>query len=163
MTLENKNTNTVFKKGQWYSITLCPDDNHQYFGKLNRLKRFTNLINEYMVSWKQDGIDYVLWTELSEPKSKSKNGPRLHNHGIIWFNTNRSVRTFLLQNYYSLTRLGIIDIDTIDSLKVWIDYCTKQQHIINKSPISNLSEDVIRNVYLNNSVNIGPNYINSTK
>lgn len=138
MNLENK---VFFKKNNNYSITICPKDKYQYYSKQNRLSKFNNLINELVISYHTNNIDYLLYTELSEPRSKSVNGPRLHIHGTLRFRTNRSIKWFLLYGYYNLTRIGIIDFDTIADTLAWLQYCKKQQHIIKTYPITNYSVD----------------------
>lgn len=139
MDLEKKHEKDeiFFVSHRWYSITICPNDKYQYFGHNNRLDKFINLLNEITLTFKSFGIVYIFWIELSEPRSKSINGPRLHTHGIIKFCSNKSVRKFLLDFYYLLSRIGILDFDTINNLDKWIKYCTKQQKIIKTEPITN--------------------------
>lgn len=130
-----------FAKGEEYSITICPKDTLQFFGKEKRMEKFIDVINEVFLTFSAHRIDYILFTELSEPKkttlSQSPNGPRLHLHGVIRFRYNLSIKWFLLQGYYKLTRIGIIDFDTIKDMSTWLSYCQKQQHIMMKKPISN--------------------------
>lgn len=124
-----------------YSITLNPNDSHQYAGKQDRMEKFRNNYYGITVKWAQLGINYVLYTELSEPKNSNGTiGPRLHLHGIIKFKTNEAIKRFLLFEYYELTRCGIVDIDTIDDMDYWQKYIQKQQHIINETPLTNLTK-----------------------
>jgi len=128
----------VYKKG-WYSMSINPDDQHQYFGKDDRLEKFRNYLHANLLFLKNWHIDYCFHLELSEPTSneKSKNGPRLHVHGIIRFRSTLSIKNFLLHGFYKLTRWSMIDIDTISDPDVWYEYCTKQQIIMKEKPFTN--------------------------
>lgn len=128
---------TLFYKKGTYAITINPTDKYQYYGKHDRLEKFKTFINEQLVHYPQYGIHYKLWIELSEPKNKTVNGPRLHLHGIITFHSKKSVKHFLLNEIYKITRYAVYDIDTIENMETWITYCTKQQHIIDEPPITN--------------------------
>jgi len=135
-TLRNNN---FLEKG-WYSITINPDDKHQFFGKADRMQQFRSYVHAGLLFLKTMHIDYHLYLELSEPKTNakwSKNGPRLHCHGILRFRSTLSIKNFLLMGIYNLTRWCNYDIDTIDSMETWHLYCTKQQHIIKEEPFTN--------------------------
>ncbi len=114
--------------GEKYSVTLNPPDNHQYFGKKDRFHLFYNFVNEQMLML---GGRYVFFIELSEPNgfhtALSFKGPRLHLHGIVWFEDGASLRTFLNTGMYSLTRWTALDFDIIDDMSVWKKYIQKQK------------------------------------
>lgn len=135
---DTRKTN-FYEKG-WYSITINPSDKYQYFGKSDRMQQFRNHVHTGLLFLKAMHIDYHLYTELSEPKDNtkwSKNGPRLHCHGIIRFRSTLSIKNFLLMGIYNLTRWCIYDIDTIKDINIWEQYCLKQQHIIKEKPFCN--------------------------
>lgn len=136
------NPSTFFKKHQLYAITIAPDDNKQFFGKINRYNLFLNYINELFIHYKPIGIHYKLYIELSEPKNAghNSNGPRLHCHGVLKFFSNKSITKFLLTEYYKLTRTNIIDFDTVDNTDKWKLYCEKQQGITKFKQITNHPE-----------------------
>jgi len=125
-----------------YAITLSPDDKHQYNCDPGRMHKFRVHVNEEMLSLPGDGIDYVLHTELSEPCKSYDKGmdkwPRLHCHGIINFRNYDSVKNFLLNHFYRLSKVNNIYIKPIKDMDKWHAYCTKQ-HLIMKTPrISNV-------------------------
>lgn len=131
--------NNFLEKG-YYAITINPSDKHQYFGKKDRIQLFRNFLHEQLLSLSQWRIGYSLCLELSEPKSNStasKNGPRLHVHGIIRFTSTLSIKNFLLMGMYNMTRYSNYDIDTIDNMQIWYDYCHKQQHIMKEKEFTN--------------------------
>lgn len=119
----------------WYSITLCPSDSFQYFGKPDRYRKFYNTLYEALLSVH---FKYKMYIEISEPRGVIKgNGPRLHTHGILYLPTRKSVKNFLLEDIYKLTRIGIIEIDTIDDMMIWQQYCRKHFDILRFKPLSN--------------------------
>lgn len=113
----------------WYSITLCPNDQYQFYFKADRLIKVR--ANYLKVLTLGDYIpDCYMILEISEPRGKIQgSGPRLHYHGVIRFNNNDSLLQFMLYKIPRLLKLGIIDIDTIQDKKVWVKYMNKQ-HII---------------------------------
>lgn len=116
-----------------YAITISPNDCHQFFGKPNRLNRCKSFIHEQFIHLTNFNIHYTLYAELSEPRDNtiSKNGPRIHFHGIIYFGNPKAVRQFLLYEWYLLSRYSKFKIDTINDIKVWHAYCIKQQMVMN--------------------------------
>ena len=133
------NTKVFYDKGK-YALTYNPCDQYQYFGQSNRLVQFKDFINETFVGYPSKGIHYELYIELSEPRNKTRTGPRLHIHGTLKFHSKKAVRWFLLIGFYQLLQNGILDLDTINNQQIWDQYCKKQQHIINVPPITNKIE-----------------------
>ncbi len=130
----------LLEKGNVYSFTFSPDDKHQYFGEKDRMRKFRNFVYEELLMLDSYHIDYTFYIELSEPKTNypnSRNGPRLHCHGTLQFKSTLSIRNFLLYGLYNFSRWCNYDLDTIDDLRVWEKYITKQQHIIKEEPFSN--------------------------
>ncbi len=119
--------NVFYKVGDLYSVTLNPPNQHQYFGKPKRFSLFYDFVNTQLL---RIGGRYVFYIELSEPRgfktAREFMGPRLHLHGIVWFEDKASLRSFLSAGYYSLTRWTSTDFDTIDNIKVWKKYIQKQ-------------------------------------
>lgn len=136
-----------FAKGIHYSVTINPDDSHQFFGKPERFRKFRNVMYELFISLSQQHIDYKFVIELSEPRNnKYGSGPRYHVHGWILFKSTHSIFQFLDIVYYNWTRLGHVDIDTVQDMTVWNNYMTKQSHIFKHvNPVlSNITEDNIK-------------------
>lgn len=140
------NTSLFFKEGTVYAVTICPEDRYQYFGSPNRMQKFRNTLREILFHYHEAGIQYHHLIELSEPKSKSEHGPRLHTHGIMLLPTKQSVKVFLLSLYNMLCKIGIIDLDVVEDEAVWRGYCHKQQGIIDEVPLHNQSwENIFKN------------------
>ena len=121
----------TLKTKTYYSITLNPSDKSQFLGNPNRYSKFHTRIYNILIDLK---VQYDLNIEISEPsgmKTQGYSGPRLHLHGIIYFKTREQLQNFLLKGYYEITRISSIDIDTIENLQTWSDYCQKQ-HILPK-------------------------------
>ncbi len=116
-----------YKVNTWYSFTLNPSDKFQFYGKMDRLKRFRNFFYELFLSIK---FTYEVFIEISEPRGMQRDtykGPRLHMHGKVRFETSKQLGTFLLIDFYKFTRVALVDIDTISDPLVWYQYCTKQR------------------------------------
>lgn len=129
------NFENFFKVNIPFSVNICPNDQHQYFGSQDREKKFINKMRESLLILNE--IDYYFMIELSEPRSGSKFGPRLHMHGVIMFRTSNTIKQFLMTYYYKLLRIGIIDLDTIDNINIWSKYIHKQRHIMKIKPLTN--------------------------
>lgn len=136
---KNHIISTVLLGKGTYSITICPDDKHQFVNKEDRLQHFIDFVNEQFIHFPTVGIHYKLHIELSEPRTilQGQLGPRLHLHGTLTFKSNNSVRNYLLREAYRLSRWSIIEIDTIDNPNIWLKYCTKQAHIMKTPEITN--------------------------
>ncbi len=115
-----------------YSCTLNPPDNYQMFGNVDRFAHFYKFVSKHLL---QLGARYHFIIELSEPRgfktAHKFTGPRLHLHGIVWFDDRTMLRRFLSTGYYSLTRWTATDFDTIKDMDTWKAYISKQ-HIVPK-------------------------------
>lgn len=108
--------------GKKYTITIAPDDSHQYFEVPKRDGRLLKFI-----SWARIYIykaflnnEYELFTEVS-PRG------RLHFHGTIKFKSNEHLLDFYIYTIPHLLKSNQIEIDTIKDPKVWDEYKRKQQ------------------------------------
>ncbi len=115
-----------FKVNTWYSVTLNPIDKHQFCHKVDRYDKFHQFMYEQLSYLK---CTYEFFIEISEPRGmhiKGYMGPRLHLHGKVRFKSRVEIAHFLLRDYYRLLRFCSVDIDSIDDLRKWYKYCTKQ-------------------------------------
>lgn len=136
-----------YVKDKYYSVTINPEDKYQHQGTPGRFKAFKSLMYELFLSLSAQHIDYKFNIELSEPKNnRFGSGPRYHVHGWIRFRSNHSIFQFLDNTYYRWTRIGHVDIDTVDDLKIWELYMTKQQHLFKTM------DPVLTNLYLKEGV-----------
>lgn len=136
--MRNVSKECFYKVGQTYAITICPSDKYQNRRDINRLSKWGNKLYEELLNYPEHGIDYILWFEISEPRNTSYDKyPRVHNHGMIKFRNELAIRKWLLILQDRLSVYGIVDIDSIDDMATWEEYCQKQQDIIKKPPLSN--------------------------
>ncbi len=122
-----------------YEITISPNDKSQYFGSPRRIELFTMKVQSILTkALTNNGVEFKLWLELSEPKEinkeaykKSKSGSRLHYHGTIRFPNEIAVGLFLLKGQYLLSRTMDVYISNKGVKRIeWIPYCRKQRGII---------------------------------
>jgi hypothetical protein len=125
-----------------YSITLNPCDQQQGFRSRDRLREvisFTEQLMDKVTRRCCSKMCYTLYTELSEPIDSHKSeSSRVHFHGVLLFKDTISIKMFLLYGYRLLCQHLYVNIDTITDLQAWINYCFKQQFIINKPPICDI-------------------------
>lgn len=132
-----KDSKIFYTADQRYGITINLNDKWQFFGTSGRLDKAKAFMSEQFLHLTNYDIHYHLYCEISEPRDNtiSKNGPRIHFHGIIYLENARAVRRFLLYEWYLLSRFSIFKIQTVNSYPIWGAYCSKQQDIIHTSEI----------------------------
>lgn len=123
---EEKKVNTLpqgmFEEGKWYTITMMPCDDMQYF-KSNSLRRLTTCYKAFnkFIKGLQDVAEFELFPELS------KRG-RYHVHGKIKFT---DVLLFHLVYAHKLyLPKTSFEVDVINDKKVWCKYCHKDEKIM---------------------------------
>lgn len=128
MSLELKKTPQInmYQVGTLYSITINPDDSHQYIDDPDRLDKLRRYWSKHLAkySW-----EYNLYAEFSTPNN-SKSFPRYHFHGIIMFRTKGQLRRWYNSTYRQLSKVSYFDIDTIADIEYWQSYCQKNQSIM---------------------------------
>ncbi len=136
---EEENHNVFYDKGL-YALTINPRNDYQYFGNPRRKFLMKQKINDVLGEFKEAGIHYRMYWELSEPKDNvvSISGPRLHLHGFIRFTTEASVKQFLMYHLYFITRIGMYKVEPLTCSRGWLKYCNKQSHIMKIDPLSNV-------------------------
>jgi len=126
-----KKRESFYKKDTLYSFTLMPINKYQFFGSVNRLRRFKDFCNEQFLTFP---AQYNLYIEVSEPRGmqiQAYDGPRLHFHGTILFKNDHLIKEYLMRYYYKLLRWTAVEIDVCNHPKIWHTYCTKQKFIKN--------------------------------
>lgn len=142
---------TFYKSGTWYSLTINLPDTLQHYGKLDRRKRCHDIFHEQcMMVFDSHKIPYIYVVELSEPRKihQGNHGSRYHIHGRFLLPNRHKVHYFLDSGMYNLTRIGDVDIDTIDDLKCWDQYCNKNTKYSLSKPYYNV-ESVYTSFILN--------------
>lgn len=126
----NENIKTEYNmldKDVTYSITINPNNEKQYFYNINRVRNINkHFTNNYFKPMADHGIIFEIYPELSTP---DQNRPyRYHWHGTIKFNG--GLEKWYIDIHNRMVRECNIDIDTIENMDVWKDYCTKNKSLI---------------------------------
>lgn len=142
----NKVKEVYYKIGVPYSVTVQPDDHHQYYESGVRLKQFRDKMAEVMLA---NTCCYNFVIELSEPHGsilRHHSGARLHMHGIILFENISELAHYLMYDQARWCKCGRLEVDTITDMDVWIGYM-KKQNIIKHRKVRNMSiKDIINKV-----------------
>ncbi len=130
--MENNHKSLIshVKNGIEYAISLNPNDEQQYFGRVartavatrNHCKHILEDINPYVSKLQ-------LFPEYSFPMNSAKTikGPRLHHHGTIVFS---DIVGFLELGYSRLIKWTMIDLDTIAQPLFWKNYSMKDAEVM---------------------------------
>lgn len=151
---------TLLHHNRWYSITINPDDKHQYYVPPNkmtsvykeRLSKFKHYWNNMFTEiFTMFDIDYDLVLEISEPLQKDErinhntSLPRLHFHGKVRFRTIDSILEFLLVNVKVVRSVATMVVKPIQDDQWEKDYCTKQEYLglgtLNNMPLHYSSKE----------------------
>lgn len=141
-----------------YALTINPSDLYQHFTEAQQTHKAAARLNSFYESFtkkmnlvlgaKGNTYDTVNVIELTEPitgKCKPKEArPRLHSHGLIYFETNDDILYFLLNVAPEMAAWCSYSIKRITDLTKWHNYCHKHQflgfnivttgHVIHKNP-----------------------------
>lgn len=130
-TPQAKKDKVFYKVGIPYAVTINPSDEYQYYGYKDRYQRWREYMSLMLEPLTKLQIMYQIHAEISEPRLNSvatnKKGPRLHCHGTVVFTRRNGIRDFLLDILPKWAKHSMIDIDTIDDIGIWQDYCEKQK------------------------------------
>lgn len=108
--------------GYWYSFSINPIDEYQYWRSLavdRREEMFRNYWKNFFLH-QNNSYHTRLFPELS-PLG------RLHFHGLISFETKEHIKRFYMNDIYTLKLKCTFEIDEIEDLEIWMQYITKQQ------------------------------------
>lgn len=112
----------------YYALTIQPEDKLQFLGK-KPTARIMSIRQHYYSLLQEAQFPYYINLEISEPTGSLHNGTsggRLHYHGIIKFNNNKQITSFLLEYQYKLLRQARIEISKINDKEAWLKYIHKQ-------------------------------------
>lgn len=110
------------KLNDYYTLTLNPNDRHQYFEDPKRIDKLTTFVECLILEC--PNMDINIHMEISRKG-------RLHFHGIIKFCKIEHVLYFYLNKINEWLSYFQIEMDTIADLDVWNKYCIKSNHLIN--------------------------------
>lgn len=126
----NLTTKWTYKPGKVYELTIAPDDKHQFIGKKDtRLKNTVDFFTELLFEMP---FNYHLFCEVSHPQFGDINShryARIHWHGIVCFNDEKSISQFLLNDYHKLTSVSRIQFNEYRESE-WDKYCRKQKEYL---------------------------------
>lgn len=101
------------------SISLSPSDKQQYYENPKRLEVFRSQLYGRLLIHVAPYASYDLYVEISE-------AGRLHCHGTISI---KDVLGFYLYAIPFMRDAMTYEIDTINDMQTWINYCTKGAHM----------------------------------
>lgn len=113
--------------GGRYAITINPEDTRDT--EKDTIKDYANLrehLNEVCDEHKRNIFGRLKFCELEIYPEISPTG-RLHHHAIL---TVIDTVGFLWHDVQVIRENAQCEIDTIKEMQVWLDYCTKQTHIM---------------------------------
>ena len=147
-----KKEKIFYKIGKPYAVTVNPSDEYQYYGYKDRYHRWRELMALTFESLTPKQIMYEFHAEISEPRqaciATHKKGPRLHCHGTVIFTKRNGLRDFLTEILPKWAKYSMVDIDTIDDIEIWQEYCEKQKLFNKIFTNCKHNEDNIYNYYL---------------
>lgn len=122
-----KSSNPEQQKGIPHTITICPNDDHQYQNDVLRLQCVTNDVRELLYNHLGHSYPYELHTEVSYPQ-QSQEGKiaRIHYHGIIYL-TPLLKATLFVEKLHKINKWARIEIDTIKDITKWQLYISKNK------------------------------------
>jgi len=102
----------------FYSFTISPANEHQYFNEEERVDKFRKYMKSHMLNRLKDNT-FRFHIEVSP-------AGRLHLHGKFKFKDIASIKHFYLMDINYLMNHNQIEIDTISDMDKWESYMTKQ-------------------------------------
>ncbi len=136
--MTEKTIEIFYRVNKIYSITINPNDKHQFthiVNYYNRIKKVKSFVRE---CFGDEGIHFCLHLDISEPRQLKKGTyPRIHFHGVIMFKNKEAILSWLVHTSIMLSQMAYVDIDSLDpiSKNKWFKYCMKYDHITNVMPI----------------------------
>lgn len=101
-----------------YSCTINPPDEGQYFESGDvRVQSFLRNLYKKLVKLNEYCSDYEFYLEVSK-------GGRLHVHGTL---ETDNIIEFYLHVPPLLKSMGQYELDTVDDIRTWMSYCTKDE------------------------------------
>lgn len=137
-----------------YALTINPSNDYQAFTEVQQTHAVNSRLKKFYTGFQKkidlvfEGYDTVNVIEITEPiigKGKPKDArPRLHSHGLIYFETNEDILYFLLNVAPEMAAWCSYSIKRITDMTLWHKYCHKHQflgfdilttgHVIHKNP-----------------------------
>lgn len=116
-----------------YELTICPDDDRQYSGHINRHLKTHKVFKEILA-----GYDHILYAEIEMPQygDKYKNTmARIHFHGMIAFQYDKDILEWLLVTHQQLTKVSRIQFNKFRDIH-WTSYIRKNYELFKKLKIN---------------------------
>jgi len=115
--------NSKLTTERWFSITINPPDDLQYWSSQDRIKDFIKgFVSRY--------CPLSNYTQACMLHGEVSPNGRLHVHGMMDFKDTRQLLSFYINYLHVLGLHCSYDIKVIadaDNLQTWLDYCNKQK------------------------------------
>lgn len=127
------------RNGDVYAFTYNPEDKDQYWHEPKWEMRIIKFHKYHDNLFKSIvGINYYLHLEISK-------AGRLHYHGIIRL---MNKLQFYVNGITNLNETGQFEIDTINNMGIWMDYCKKQELYKEYYILQNISRDQYNQIWM---------------
>jgi len=120
----------LYRSGDVLSITINPSPVRQYLKEGNYKERKNKInsewVKEFYFWYRRSAIKSIqVWTEISWRGL-------IHYHGCVTIDDPKEFATVMAEHAYPLKGSPDvnIDIDTIDDMDVWLDYCRKDSDVM---------------------------------
>lgn len=124
-----------YKSKTLYELTIAPNDQYQGFTLKQCTKRFVQWrknIYKKLTNLLDDVSKYYMIPEITQPQSSHKcRYPRLHLHGIIMFNNDVCLYTFLIDRFKDLSDIGLLQFNQFRE-NHWVGYMKKDSAYFTK-------------------------------
>lgn len=127
-----------------YTFTLNPSDKYQYWDNTmdDRIKKSVDHCNKILRTY--GSMKVKLHMDFSRTG-------RIHWHGTIRFPSTESIKIFYLKYFHELQEEHQIEMDTIEDIEKWNEYCTKLKHLVDEVCTTESSSKLMRELYLGSS------------
>lgn len=112
---------------EWYSITINPDDGHQFFDHPLRLQMFYKNMLKYINKLKSSG-KVLLYLECSDSKDETKRS-RLHLHGLVKWSTVGIIKWYAFHKNLMI-KFNHVKVNPIKNPQTWLNYCLKDSKLM---------------------------------
>lgn len=114
--------------GTIYSITINPDQQHQFYGDPDRFKKTHKYWSKCFQRYEWE---YLLYPEISSPHDSLKL-PRIHYHGLVCFRNVNQLLSWYSCIHYDLAKFSYFDMDIWDGRSTYILYSKKNEKLMSK-------------------------------
>lgn len=127
-----------------YTFTVNPNDKFQFWDDhLNdRISKSKSHCNKLLRTY--CSIKVKLHMDVSRTG-------RIHWHGTVKFPSDEAIKTFYIKYIHEMLEEHQIEMDTINDIEYWNDYCTKIKHLVDVVCTTETASKAMKELYLGSS------------